>query len=160
MPRLRLALGQTNPIVGDLDGNSAQILAGAPSRAPAGADLLAVGEMALSGYPIEDLAARPSFLRASTTPPYAAREAARRGRTRRPAGRRRPPGRPVRAPAARHLERPTAIAQNCASVLHHGRVVARYAKHHLPNYSVFDEYRIFIPGDELLVLRSRGRMSP
>ena len=51
---------------------------------------------------------------------------------------------------------PTAIAQNCASVLHRGAVVARYAKHHLPNYSVFDEYRVFIPGDELLVLRLKG----
>ncbi|MFP5290781.1 MAG: NAD+ synthase, partial [Actinomycetes bacterium] len=50
---------------------------------------------------------------------------------------------------------PTAIAQNVASVLHRGEVVARYAKHHLPNYSVFDEYRVFIPGDELLVLRIR-----
>jgi NAD+ synthase (glutamine-hydrolysing) len=51
---------------------------------------------------------------------------------------------------------PTAIAQNRASVLQHGHVKAEYAKHHLPNYSVFDEYRIFIPGDELLVLRIKG----
>ncbi|MDO9397266.1 MAG: NAD+ synthase, partial [Herbiconiux sp.] len=51
---------------------------------------------------------------------------------------------------------PTAIAQNAASVLQGGKAMARYAKHHLPNYSVFDEYRIFIPGDELLVLRLKG----
>ncbi len=50
---------------------------------------------------------------------------------------------------------PTAIAQNAASVLQNGHVKARYAKHHLPNYSVFDEYRVFIPGDELLVVRIR-----
>ncbi|MEJ1230079.1 MAG: NAD(+) synthase [Galbitalea sp.] len=63
MPRLRLALAQTNPILGDLMANSAQIVEAAKRAATAGADILAVGEMALSGYPIEDLAARPSFLR-------------------------------------------------------------------------------------------------
>jgi NAD+ synthase (glutamine-hydrolysing) len=62
MPRLRLALGQTNPIVGDLVGNSEQILDAARRASAQGADLLAVGEMAISGYPIEDLASRPSFL--------------------------------------------------------------------------------------------------
>jgi NAD+ synthase (glutamine-hydrolysing) len=45
---------------------------------------------------------------------------------------------------------------NRASVLQHGHIKAQYAKHHLPNYSVFDEYRVFIPGDELLVLRIKG----
>src|SRR5690606_20262641 len=48
---------------------------------------------------------------------------------------------------------PTAIARNSASVLHHGHVKATYSKHHLPNYSVFDEYRVFIPGSDLLVVR-------
>jgi hypothetical protein len=65
MPRIRLALAQTNPVVGDLAGNSAQILEAARAAAAQGADLLATGEMALSGYPIEDLASRPSFLTAS-----------------------------------------------------------------------------------------------
>src|SRR5690606_32556973 len=45
-----------------------------------------------------------------------------------------------------------AIAQNCASVLHRGHVTQRAAKHHLPNYGVFDEYRVFAPGDGLTVL--------
>ena len=53
MPRLRLALAQTNPIVGDLPGNADQILAAAELAYQGGADLLAVGEMALSGYPID-----------------------------------------------------------------------------------------------------------
>ncbi len=156
MPRLRLALAQTNPVVGDLAGNSAQILAAAESATRAGADVLAVGEMALSGYPIEDLAAQPSFLRACSDAVAGLAEAlAARGLGDLVVV--------VGHPDGPHEQRllgtsnaPSAIAQNCASVLHRGAVVARYAKHHLPNYSVFDEYRIFIPGDELLVLRLKG----
>ncbi len=63
MPRLRLALAQSNPLVGDFAGNTEQIVAAARAAADAGADILVTGEMALSGYPIEDLAAQPSFLR-------------------------------------------------------------------------------------------------
>ena len=59
MPRLRLALAQTNPVVGDLAGNSRQIIAAAGRASAQGADLLAVGEI---GYPLEDLACRGSFL--------------------------------------------------------------------------------------------------
>src|SRR3546814_1726648 len=65
MPGIRLALAQTNPVVGDLNGNSRQILQAARDAASAGADLLATGEMAITGYPIEDLASRPSFLHAA-----------------------------------------------------------------------------------------------
>ncbi|TPW70854.1 NAD+ synthase [Schumannella sp. 10F1B-5-1] len=156
MPRLRLALAQTDPVVGDLAGNAEQILAAARDAAAQGADVLAAGEMALSGYPIEDLAAQPGFLRASGE--AVVRLAARLAEE----------GLGdlvvvVGHPDGPHSPRllgtsnaPTAIAQNCASVLHRGQVVARYAKHHLPNYSVFDEYRVFIPGDELLVLRLKG----
>jgi NAD+ synthase (glutamine-hydrolysing) len=156
MPRLRLALAQTNPILGDLAGNAAQILDAAHRASKAGADILAVGEMALSGYPIEDLAARPSFLHAA----HAAVEAlAKRlqdaglGELVVVVGH---PDGPFEPRLIGNSNAPTAIAQNRASVLQHGHVAARYAKHHLPNYSVFDEYRIFIPGDELLVLRLRG----
>ncbi|MCU1405788.1 MAG: synthase [Glaciihabitans sp.] len=153
MPRLRLALAQSNPIVGDFSGNSAQILAAAHEASNAGADLLAVGEMALSGYPIEDLASRPSFLAESSAAvlTLASRlEAEGLGEMVVVVGH---PAGPFEPRLLEVSNAPTAIAQNCASVIHRGRVVARYAKHHLPNYSVFDEYRVFIPGDELLVLR-------
>ena len=156
MPRLRLALAQTNPTVGDLKGNSRQILEAARSAAAQGADLLAVGEMALSGYPIEDLASRPSFLLASH---HAVEKLAKQlqdeglGELAVVVGH---PDGPFEPRLLGTSNAPTAIAQNCASVLQHGHVKARYAKHHLPNYSVFDEYRIFIPGDELLVLRIKG----
>jgi NAD+ synthase (glutamine-hydrolysing) len=151
-----LALAQTNPIVGDLAGNSRQILAAARRAHDAGADLLAVGEMALSGYPIEDLASRPSFLHACHDAVlHLAKELQDAGLGDLPVIVGHPDG-PFAPRALGTSSAPTAIAQNCASVLQHGHVKARYAKHHLPNYSVFDEYRIFIPGDELLVLRIRG----
>jgi len=156
MPRLRLALAQTNPTVGDLAGNSAQILDAARRAHAAGADLLAAGEMALTGYPIEDLASRPSFLASSRAAVEAlATELQDAGLGDLPVVVGHPDG-PFEPRLLGTSNAPTAIAQNCASVLQHGKVVARYAKHHLPNYSVFDEYRVFIPGDELLVLRIKG----
>jgi NAD+ synthase (glutamine-hydrolysing) len=156
MPRLRLALAQTNPIVGDLHGNSRQIVDAARRAHAAGADLLAVGEMALSGYPIEDLASRPSFLAASREAvTHLAKELQDAGLGDLAVIVGHPDG-PFEPRLIGTSNAPTAIAQNCASVLQHGHVKARYAKHHLPNYSVFDEYRIFIPGDELLVIRIKG----
>ncbi len=153
MPRLRLALAQTNPIVGDFAGNSQQILAAAHAAWEAGADLLLAGEMAVSGYPIEDLASQPSFLRAaSAAVPALARRLAEDGLGGLIVVVGHPEG-PIEPRTLGTSNAPTAIAQNCASVLQGGEVRARYAKHHLPNYSVFDEYRVFIPGDELLVLR-------
>jgi NAD+ synthase (glutamine-hydrolysing) len=156
MPRLRLALGQTNPVVGDLAGNSAQILAAAHRASAQRADLLAVGEMAISGYPIEDLASRPSFLaECHDTVQKLAKKLQDAGLGDLAVIVGHPDG-PFEPRLLGTSNAPTAIAQNCASVLQHGHVAARYAKHHLPNYSVFDEYRIFIPGDELLVLRIKG----
>lgn len=156
MPRLRLALGQTNPILGDLSGNRAQILDAAKRAAAAGADILAVGEMALSGYPIEDLAARPSFLRDAHAAVLAlAKHLLDEGLGDLVVVVGHPDG-PYKPRLEGTSNAPTAIAQNRASVLQHGHVKAEYAKHHLPNYSVFDEYRVFIPGDELLVLRIKG----
>lgn len=156
MPRLRLALGQTNPIVGDITGNAEQVVAAARAAVESGADLLAVGEMALTGYPIEDLASRASFLASARAGVSAL---ARRLRDEGLGGLPVIVGHPDGPFEPRDLgtsNAPTAIAQNCASVVQHGEVIARYAKHHLPNYSVFDEYRVFIPGDELLVLHLNG----
>jgi len=156
MPRLRLALAQSNPIVGDFAGNSDKIVAAAREAWDAGADLLLTGEMALSGYPIEDLAAQPSFLRAAraAVDALAVRLAAEGlGDLVVVVGH---PDGPFEPRLLGTSNAPTAIAQNCASVIQGGAIRARYAKHHLPNYSVFDEYRVFIPGDELLVLRMKG----
>ena len=155
MPRLRLALAQTNPIVGDFSGNIVHILDAARRAWADGADILITGEMALSGYPIEDLAQEPSFLReASAAVETLATRLVEEGLGELIVI----VGHPDGPHAPRTLgtsNAPTAIAQNCASVLQYGTAQARYVKHHLPNYSVFDEYRIFIPGDELLVMRIR-----
>ena len=156
MPRLRLALSQANPLVGDFAGNTEKIVAAARQAWEAGADLLLTGEMAISGYPIEDLAAQPSFLRAARAAVDAlpARLVAEGlGDLVVIVGH---PDGPFEPRLLGTSNAPTAIAQNCASVIQGGAIRARYAKHHLPNYSVFDEYRIFIPGDELLVLRMKG----
>jgi NAD+ synthase (glutamine-hydrolysing) len=153
MPRVRLALAQSNPLVGDFAGNTEKIVEAARAARDQGADLLLTGEMAISGYPIEDLAAQPSFLRAARAAVDAlpARLAAEGlGDLVVVVGH---PDGPFEPRLLGTSNAPTAIAQNCATVIQGGAIRARYAKHHLPNYSVFDEYRVFIPGDELLIVR-------
>ena len=151
---LRIALAQANPVVGDLAGNSAQVLDYAVRARDRGADLLALPEMFLTGYPVEDLALRASFVEASrqAVADLAARLSSAGagelvvivGYLDRLAG------------ASARLGRPHGSPQNAAAVLHRGAVVARYAKHHLPNYGVFDEFRYFVPGDAPCVVRVCG----
>lgn len=151
MSNLRLALAQTNPTVGALEVNAAQILEVIRVAKTAGAELIVFGEMALTGYPIEDLASRESFLvDAEAQLQQLATELAK------------PEysdltvvvGHPALADYS--LRTGWAIAQNCASVIQSGKIIGRYAKHHLPNYSVFDEYRIFVPGNQLLTFELKG----
>jgi NAD+ synthase (glutamine-hydrolysing) len=149
--RLRIALAQVNATVGDLAGNAAAIVAWTHRATARGARLVVFPEMMLTGYPVEDLALRASFVSASidTLSATAARLAAEGlggvavvtgylGRH--------------RGPPAR-LGQPASGAQNAAALLHGGSVVITTAKHHLPNYGVFDEYRYFVPGDRLPVFR-------
>ncbi|MFB7569225.1 NAD+ synthase [Streptomyces sp. NPDC056165] len=154
MPQLRLALNQIDSRVGDLAGNSEAIVRRARESAERGAHLAVFPEMALTGYPVEDLALRSSFVQASRAAlrALAARLAAEglgelpvlvgyldRGETAQPKY-----GMPAGAP------------QNAAAVLYRGEVVLNFAKHHLPNYGVFDEFRYFVPGDTMPVLRVHG----
>lgn len=155
MAQLRVALAQINPTVGDLRGNADLVLAGATAAAERGAHLVAFPEMALTGYPIEDLALRRSFVEASRATVV---EVARRLRD---AGHgdllvivgfldgAEDPEEPT-------LGVPRGAPQNAAALLHGGQVLARYAKHHLPNYGVFDEYRYFVPGSSLTIARLHG----
>jgi len=150
---LRLALAQANPVVGDLAGNSEQVLRYAREAAAAGAHVVAFPEMFLTAYPVEDLALRPSFVAASVDAlDSLAPRLAEAGL-----------GDLVvvvgyldRMTANDRLGRPQGSPQNAAAVLHGGRIVARYAKHHLPNYGVFDEFRYFVPGDRTCVVRVQG----
>jgi NAD+ synthase (glutamine-hydrolysing) len=145
MPAIRIALAQTNAVVGDLEGNLRKCLENVEKAAELGAALVVFPEMMASGYPIEDLAARESFLTDSVEAVKKfALDLNERGL-----------GQVVvvlgtPAIVAEEHRSPWALAQNAAVLIREGRVWAGYAKHHLPNYSVFDEYRIFVPGDQLI----------
>lgn len=153
---LRVALAQVNPVVGDLAGNAGLVVAAAREAAARGADLAVFPEMVLTGYPVEDLALRPSFQDAARA--CAASVAARladEGLGALPClvgsldyldeEDRSTAGRPRRAPV------------NVALLLRGGAVEARYVKHHLPNYGVFDEARYFVPGSTPLAVDVQGR---
>lgn len=154
MPTLRLALVQANPTVGDLAGNSEQARAAVAQAAAAGAQLVALPEMFLTGYPIEDLALRPSFQTASrATVEGLARQLEADGHGALPVV----VGYLDRSnDASDRLGRPRGGPVNAAAVLQHGSIVARYDKHHLPNYGVFDEFRYFVPGGRPCVLDIGG----
>lgn len=155
MPQLRLALAQVNPTVGALDANAELVVDAAHQAREAGAHLLVMPEMVLNGYPIEDLAYRLSHIRATQelVPRLAARLAEE--------------GCGDLTVVVGHLDAhphadpdrlgvPKNAPTNTASVLHGGRVVARYDKHHLPNYGVFDEFRHFVPGDATQIVQVHG----
>jgi NAD+ synthase (glutamine-hydrolysing) len=154
MAQLRLALAQVNATVGDLGGNAEVVRLWAAKAAEAGAHLVAFPEMVLTGYPVEDLALRTSFVDASREAlEQLARDLSTDGLGDLPVV----VGYLDRAAAGSPDSDPTReLPQNCAAVLHRGAVVARYAKHHLPTYGVFDEARVFAPGHDLAVVRVRG----
>ena len=149
--KLRIALAQVNATVGDLDGNAQLIVAWTRRAAERGARVVVFPEMMLTGYPVEDLALRASFVEASIATLHAV--AARLGAE----------GLGGTAVVTGYLDRRTDLAartglpagapQDAAALLYGGRVVITSAKHHLPNYGVFDEFRYFVPGDTLPVFR-------
>ncbi|MEV6787666.1 NAD+ synthase [Streptomyces sp. NPDC051098] len=154
MPQLRLALNQIDSTVGDLTGNAEAIVHWTRHSAEQGAHLVAFPEMVLTGYPVEDLALRSSFVEASRA---AVRALAVRlddegfGEL------------PVILgflDRAEHAQpkygQPAGAPRNAAAVLHRGEVVLTFAKHHLPNYGVFDEFRYFMPGDTMPLIRVHG----
>jgi NAD+ synthase (glutamine-hydrolysing) len=131
---MRLALGQVNVVVGDLDGNVERLRAAVAEAQRAGADLVVLPELAVTGYPPEDLLLRPGFLRAAQTAVAAVAEACTST---------------VALVGAPALDRDLA---NAAFVCADGAVRGVYRKHFLPNYGVFDEHRYFAAGRELLLL--------
>ncbi|MFF9093473.1 MULTISPECIES: NAD+ synthase [unclassified Streptomyces] len=154
MPQLRLALNQIDSRVGDLAGNTETIVRWTRHSAEQGAHLAVFPEMALTGYPVEDLALRASFVEASRTALRAlAARLAEEGLGELPVL----VGYLDRCETAQpKYGQPAGAPQNAAAVLHRGRVVLTFAKHHLPNYGVFDEFRYFVPGDSMPVLRLHG----
>src|SRR5437870_8378035 len=131
---VRLALAQINPIVGDLEGNRALILERLAEAKDHAADLVVFPELAVTGYPPEDLLLRPGFLRAAEeSVEKIAREA--RGAT--------------VLVGAPHFDRDL---YNACYVCAGGEIKAVYRKRFLPNYGVFDEDRYFAPGRDLILL--------
>src|SRR5690242_12514327 len=131
---MRLALAQINPVVGDLGGNRDLILNRLEGARTQGADLVLFPELAVTGYPPEDLLLRPGFVRAAeSTVEEIARET--RGTT--------------VLVGAPHFDRDL---YNACFVLAGGEVKAVYRKRFLPNYGVFDEDRYFAPGRDLILL--------
>ena len=138
--KLRIALAQVNPTVGDLAANAALVRENFKAAQEAGAHIVVFPEMVLTGYPVEDLALRPSFQIASQN---ALAELAKSltGKT---------------VAIVGYLDQVDGAPQNMVAVISDGVVSARYAKCHLPNYGVFDEFRNFVPGDKTLVVRIHG----
>ncbi len=143
--QIRVALAQINPTVGDLKNNAELVSKYAFDAANAGAAVVVYPEMVLTGYPVEDLATRPSFRAASIT---AINELADRINNE---------GNGDLTLLVGYLGQSDAgKPQNCVAVIYRGEIVATYIKHHLPNYGVFDEYRNFTPGNHSLVIRVCG----
>jgi NAD+ synthase (glutamine-hydrolysing) len=152
--KLRVALAQINPTLGDLAGNADLIARYAGAAQAEGAALVVFPEMVLTGYPVEDLALRPSFRSASIA---AIGELAKRLKNE---------GHGEITAVVGYLDQiadapnrqgqPVGAPQNAVAIIHNGEIKGRYVKQHLPNYGVFDEFRNFVPGTETLLVRING----
>ena len=134
--QLRVAVAQLNPTVGDLDGNVERLLAAYRRADLAGADIMVAGELAISGYPPEDLLLKPRFVDDNLA--ALERVAAATGDTV-----------AIIGVATRVRNDPTRL-HNSAAVCANGRMVGVFHKRLLPNYEVFDEKRYFTPGSGTL----------
>ncbi len=137
---LSIALAQINPVVGDIAGNIRLIRDARAKAAEAGADLVVFGELCVCGYPPEDLVLKGAFLDACETAVNALA------------------GETAQGPAVL-IGAPWRVADklhNAALLLDHGRIAATRLKHHLPNYGVFDEARVFAAGPMPGPLSFRG----
>jgi len=155
---LRLALAQLNPVVGDINGNCQLAFDAVASAWRDGAHLIALPEMMVTGYPVEDLALRGDFRMSSrNAAEHLATELAKAGM-----------GNIVvvigyldqnenqNEKGEPRLGVPVGAPENAVAVIHQGKFIAKYVKRHLPNYGVFDEFRNFVPGHGTLVFRLHG----
>ena len=137
---MRIALAQIDPTVGDLAGNRALILERLEEAKAAGADLALFPELAVTGYPPEDLLLRPGFVRAAEESLEQIAHAARGI---------------VAVVGAPHFD---TELYNAAAVCFDGEVKALVRKRLLPNYGVFDEVRYFTPGEDSIVFEVGGTL--
>ncbi|MBV8958540.1 MAG: NAD+ synthase [Actinobacteria bacterium] len=134
MARIRVAACQINTVVGDLDGNAARVLAALEQAEAAGADVALFPELAITGYPPEDLLLKPGFIADNLAVLQRVAAATR-----------------ACAAVVGYVDADRDL-YNAAAVCAQGRIVGRYHKRLLPNYAVFDEQRYFAPGIEPLTL--------
>ena len=135
---MRVALAQINTVVGDIDGNAGRVAAALADAGEAGADVTLVPELAMSGYPPEDLLLRPAFAAACREALVGVAAGVGRGM------------------AVIGFPEWDGDCHNSAAVVADGRVQAVYHKRFLPNYGVFDEARYFRAGDGPMVLEALG----
>src|SRR5262245_23664217 len=128
MTTVRIALAQINPTVGDFKGNAEKIIANIERARGLGADIVAVPELSLAGYPPEDLLLKPQFIRANLRALDQV-IAASKGIV-----------------SIVGFVNKTSDIHNAAAVICDGELKGVYHKTYLPNYSVFDEYRYFDAG--------------
>lgn len=136
---LTIALAQQNFLVGDIAGNAELIVKMAREAQSKGAELIVFSELALTGYPPEDLLLRPSLqtrIEAALNEIKAASAEI--------------------AIAVGYPWREQGRLYNCAGFFADGEMLGQYAKQHLPNYQVFDEERYFAAGDQACVIDWRG----
>ena len=139
--KLRVALAQINPTVGDFAGNAALIAASIEKAQSSGAHLVVFPEMIVTGYPVEDLALRPSFQKASKATIAQVSKGIHGD---------------IVAVIGYLDTSADGAPHNAVAVISEGKVVATYIKRHLPNYGVFDEFRNFTAGTKNLVVRIHG----
>ena len=139
--KLRVALAQINPTVGDLGGNRALVASSIESAKKSSAHIVVFPEMIVTGYPVEDLALRPSFQIASKASLLEIAKGVRGD---------------IVAMVGYLDTSPAGAPQNALAIISEGEVKARYVKRHLPNYGVFDEFRNFTAGNQSLVVRIHG----
>ena len=138
MRTFRLAMAQINATVGDIDGNTERIIASIREAGSLGADLVAFPELALPGYPPEDLLLKPQFIRENQERlRHIAAECA------------------DIAAVVGFIDSDSDI-YNAAAFIHKGEVIGKYRKMYLPNYGVFDEDRYFAAGSECPVYTING----
>ena len=134
---MRIALGQVDTTVGDLPGNVDLLTAWASRASEADADVVVFPELAITGYPPEDLVLRPSFVEDNLTALDALAANTAGGAS----------------IVVGYVDRTERGIHNAAAVLGNGEVIARYHKIKLPNYGVFDEARTFTPGEAACPIR-------
>lgn len=151
MQEIRIGFGQINPVVGDFEHNSAQVLRQL-EMADGKADLIVFGELALCGYPLGDLSYRTDIIEKTQIALRRLIDESKKF----------PDltvvlGHVSMATARKSNQSAFAIAHNSATVFSNGKVIGRYDKQRLPTYDVFDDWRNFVPGSQELIFEIKGK---